>query len=78
MSKKLLSVTVKGREHLWGFNFYGDPKYIPEWVADGLEITALENVVPLWIVTAKLVKPWCFLQDVFNFKNPFKKSRKQV
>jgi hypothetical protein len=29
--------------------------------------------VPIWIAMLGLTKPYCFLQDCFNFKNPFKK-----
>lgn len=72
MSKKLLSVAVKGKNHLWGFNFYGDPKYIKEWREDGLDIVEIENIVPEWIADLNLVREWCFLQDIFNLKNPFK------
>lgn len=34
MSKQLLSITVKGSEKTWSFDFYGDPKHIDEWEAD--------------------------------------------
>lgn len=69
---KLLSVTVRGNRKTWVFNFYGDPRYIEEWRADGLEIDVIENVIPEWVVHAGLTRPWCFLQDVFNF-NWFRK-----
>lgn len=72
MSKKLLSVTVQGKEETWIFNFYGDPKYIQEWRKDGLAIDEISNIVPIWVVNWGLLKPWIFMQDVFNFKNPFK------
>ena len=71
MAKKLLSVTVKGNEKKYCFNFYGDPKYIPEWEADGLEVVEILNTIPIWVVDAGLTKPWIFMQDIFNFKNPF-------
>lgn len=69
---KLLSVTVRGHSKTWSFNFYGDPRYIEEWRADGLETDVIENVIPEWAVHAGLTRPWCFWQDVFNF-NWFKK-----
>ena len=71
MSKKLMSVTVRGYRKTWSFNFYGDPKHLNEWRTDGLEIGEIENVIPVWIVTLGLTRMWCFFQDVFNFKNPF-------
>jgi len=73
MSKKLLSVTVKGNQSKWNFNFYGDPNHIQDWVNDGLEIVEIENVIPKWVVDIGLLKPYVFLQDIFNFKNPLKK-----
>jgi len=73
MSKKLLSVTVKGNQSKWTFNFYGDQNHIQDWVNDGLEIVEIENVIPKWIVDIGLLKPYVFLQDIFNFKNPLKK-----
>lgn len=76
MSNKLLSVTVRGRQHTWCFNFYGDPSYIEEWRADGLEIDVIENVIPRWIADMGLTRAWCFVQDVWNFKNPWKWWRK--
>lgn len=72
MSEKLMSVSVKGKEKLWSFNFYGDEKYINDWVSDGLDIDIIENVIPMWVVDVGLTRPWCFVQDMFNFKNPFK------
>jgi hypothetical protein len=64
---KLLSIEVKGREHRWSFDFYGNPKYLDEWREDGLEVNEIENTVPEW-VPGWAVKPWCFFQDLFNFK----------
>jgi hypothetical protein len=71
MAKKLLSIQVKGNQSEWAFSFYGDPKYLPEWRADGLDIVELENVIPAWVVDIGLLRQWVFMQDLFNFKNPF-------
>lgn len=73
MANKRLSVDVRGREKRWSFEFMGDPKCIEEWRADGLEVFEIENTVPAWVVDFGLVKPWCFVQDLFNFKNPLKR-----
>ena len=74
MSKKLLSVAVKGKSSVWGFNFYADPKHLTTWRNDGLDIVEIENVIPEWIVDIGLVNQWCFMQDLFNLKNPFNKK----
>ena len=76
MGKKLLSITVKGKQHEWGFNFYADPKHIPTWIEDGLDVVQIENIVPEWIVDIGMLKPYVFIQDLFNFKNPFKSKEK--
>lgn len=68
MSKKLLSITVKGNHHEWSFNFYADHKYIQEWRDDGLEIDEICNIIPTWVVNSGLTKIWVRLQDWFNFK----------
>ena len=65
---KLMSVTVKGKNHEWSFNFQGDPKHLEDWREDGLEIDVVENIIPEWIVDLGLTRVWCFLQDLWNFK----------
>lgn len=72
MTKRLLGLEVRGYTKKWGFTFYGDPKYIPEWRADGIEISEIENIIPEWVVSFGLTRVWCFFQDVWNFKNPFR------
>jgi hypothetical protein len=72
VGKKLVSVTVRGEGKTWSFNFYADPKHIPEWREDGLVIDEVLNTVPTWAVSCGLLKPWIFLQDLLNFNNPFK------
>ena len=68
---RLLSIAVRGREHGWHFRFYGNPKDIPEWRSDGLEVFEIENSVPTWAVEMGLTRLWCFIQDLWNLKNPF-------
>lgn len=70
MARKLLMVRVRGRNHTWAFEFYGDPAHLSDWLGDGLEVVQVVNTVPEW-VPAGWTRAWCFLQDVFNFKNPF-------
>jgi len=71
---KLLSVTVKGKTKTWSFNFYGDPKDLEEWRDDDLEIDEVVNTIPDWAVYAGLIKPWIFIQDLFN-SNIFNKKK---
>jgi hypothetical protein len=72
VSEKLMSITVKGKNHTWSFDTYADPVYLDEWLDDGLEIYEVSNSIPMWVVEYGLVKPWCFMQDIFNLNNPFK------
>lgn len=73
MAKKLMMVNVRGVSKKWGFAFYGDPQYLKEWQADGVDVFLAENVIPAWVADLGLVRPWCFLQDLFNLRNPFRK-----
>jgi hypothetical protein len=78
MSKKLLSIAVKGKNSWWGFDFYADPKHLKEWRDDGLDIVEIENTIPMWVVDIGLTHQWCFMQDLFNLKNPFSKKDNKV
>ena len=66
---KLYSIEVKGKSgQTWSFNFYADSKYEKDWDEDGLIVYEIVNTIPEWAP----IKLWCFFQDLFNFKNPFK------
>jgi hypothetical protein len=69
---KLLFVTVRSNSGSYDFNFYGDPAQIPAWRADGLEVYQVENLVPALIAELGLTRPWCFAQDLFGFRNPWR------
>jgi hypothetical protein len=73
MADKLLSIKVRGVSKKWSFTFYGDPKHLKEWREDGLDVYQIENVIPAWVVGAGLARPWCFLQDALNLRNPWGK-----
>ncbi len=68
MSKKLMSITVQGKNHDYSFNFYGEKKYLEEWRNEGLVIDEVLNTIPVFVVRLKLTRVWVKLQDVFNFK----------
>ena len=72
MPNKLLSISVKGNNSLWSFNFYGDTRYIDEWREDGLEIDVIENTIPKFMNDIGLTKVWVFFQDIINLNNPFR------
>lgn len=65
-------IEVRGKRKTWCFSFYGDPKYLADWRADGLTVNVIENTIPM---NAPIpVRWWCFLQDLVNFRNPWRKS----
>lgn len=66
--KRKLSVTVRGKSGaVYGFMFNGDPKYLDEWRADGLEIDEVLNVVPEWAVALGLTRIWCRVWDAWQW-----------
>lgn len=72
MSRKRMSIVVQGRQKRWSFTFYGDPAHLPDWRADGLDVVEVVNVIPWW--AARWPRAWCFAQDVFNFRNPWRQK----
>ena len=64
--KRVFGITVKGNNKTWCFDFDGDPKYLDEWRADGLQVDPVVNIIPKWIVDIGLLKIWCFFQDIFR------------
>ena len=66
---RLLFVEVQARDgRRFSFNFYGDPGYLPEWRAAGLDVGEILNTVPEWWPWPRV---WCFVQDVLHLKNPW-------
>jgi hypothetical protein len=66
--KKRLSLEVQGTHKLWAFDIMADPKHMDEWLADGLKVSEVIHTIPVWIVELGLIRPWIFLQDLWNFK----------
>ena len=74
MARKRMFVEVRGKNHRWSFDTTADTKYLPEWHADGLEIHVIENSIPAWLPAWVPAQAWCFAQDLFNFRNPWRKD----
>lgn len=70
--KKRHALAVRGKQHEWSFTILVDPRYVAEWREDGLEIHEIYNSIPEWIVDMRLTRLWCFVQDLFHFRNPFR------
>jgi hypothetical protein len=71
--KRICSVTVKDKNgHPYSYETLLDTKYLPGLKDAGIDIYELENTIPVWINNLGLTKPWVFIQDLLNFKNPLK------
>lgn len=74
MSAKHYEVTIRGKQSEWSLPIAGKvtKQTIADWRTDGLEIIEIHNSIPTWwLLPAKI---WCWIEDVFNFQNPFKKD----
>lgn len=63
MTKRLYRLIVRGKLHEWAFDIRGDPKYLREWLDDGLDVNIVLNEIPFWVMQLGLTKLWCWLQD---------------
>ena len=71
--KRLAIIEVRGRTGEWGIPAQLSDQTIEDMRADGVEIIVPENSVPGWIVSAGLVTPWIFLQDIYLLRNPWRR-----
>lgn len=69
----LASIEIKGKNKSYAINWYTTDKEIETMREDGIEVYTIENVIPGWIVSSGLTSPFIFFQDIWNFKNPFRK-----
>ena len=61
--RKIMSISVKGKEHSWAFMFVHDDKFLQEWRDDGLSIDEVINIIPKWIADMRLTRIFVWLQD---------------
>jgi hypothetical protein len=64
---------VRGKTSSWLVEGEASQEQVDAMRADGLDIGILENKVPFWVVSCGLLRPWCFAQDVWSLRNPFRK-----
>lgn len=75
MSAILHQVRVRGKGHTWLIDTYITRENAEVWRQDGIDVVEILNSIPAWWVDAGLsVRFWCFWQDVFHFKNPWRKD----
>lgn len=63
---------LRGKKSEWGAVFDASPEMIADLKEAGHEIGFLENSMPAWVCDIGLARVWCFFQDIWNFKNPFR------
>lgn len=66
-------VDVRGQRSEWGIPADLSREAIESMREDGVNIIVPENTIPAWIVDIGMIRPWCFLQDVWSFKNPWRR-----
>jgi len=70
--RKTATMIVRGRTSEWAISFDASQDQIEAMRADGIDVGILMHRVPAWAVELGLLRPWCFAQDVWNFRNPFR------
>ncbi len=71
--KRRTTLTIRGECHEWCVNSDMSQGQIDAMRKDGVEVGIVYHSVPGWIVACGLMRPWCFFEDVFNFRNPMAK-----
>ena len=64
-------IPIQGKKHKWAVDFDASQATVDSMRNDGIEVFVVENSVPLWAVELGLTRIWCFVQDVWNLKNPW-------
>jgi hypothetical protein len=67
------SIEVTGKSSRWGVTWDASKEQIEAMQADGIDVGIVENSIPLWVVEIGCATPWCFMQDIWNLKNPFRR-----
>ena len=66
-------LNIRGKTCEWGVTAQLSQQAIDDMRDDGIEIGIIENIVPYWVAAIGAARPWCFVQDIWNLKNPFRK-----
>jgi hypothetical protein len=70
------TVEIRGKHSTWGVDWDASQKQIDAMRQDGIEVGIIMNSIPQWVVELGYgpTRVWCFIQDIWNLKNPFWKS----
>lgn len=66
----LATIEVRGERKTWVVNWHASQEQIDAMREDGITVDTIHNIIPGWIADLGLGRPWCFLQDIWNFRNP--------
>ena len=64
----LATLDIRGREKTWAITTNLPEQQIIDMQADGVDVGRLIYSIPAGIPIPTRV--WCFLQDIWNFRNP--------
>jgi hypothetical protein len=70
--KRHRKVILRGRTSEWAVEAMLSQEQIDAMTEDGIEVIEVQSRLPMWVVTAGLASIWCFFQDLWNFRNPFR------
>lgn len=66
------AIDIRGKSSEWGVSWFASQDQIDAMREDGIEVMVIENSMPAWVADAGLAGLWCFCQDIWNLKNPFR------
>lgn len=65
-------LSIRGKENEFSVIAELPQKAIDAMRADEIEVGIVENHIPAWVVAFGPTRIWCFFQDIWNLKNPFR------
>lgn len=63
---------IRGQRFEWAVDSLMSEDQIKEMREDGLEVHILEYSMPVWVKENGLGSLWCFFEDIFRLRNPFR------
>lgn len=71
--KQQYELMIRGERREWSITVWAEPEWVEDWREDDLALYEVINTIPEWVVTMGLARVWCFFQDLFNFRNRWRK-----
>jgi len=70
------SIEIRGKHSRWDVTWDAPQSQIDGMREDGIEVDLVVNTIPVWVAELGYgpARAWCFLQDLWNLKNPFSKG----